>query len=112
MHKEHRRIKFRFRISTFFDFEEVGTGGKYLKSKPDHILDFSGTISPFMRLKVRQVFREMAPMQTMEIVCSDPMLEEDLKKVLPEAYCVFETLETDNDGNFRFRIEKKSNNQP
>ena len=56
-----------------------------MKRKADHTLDFRGTISTISLLKVTQVFHEMKPMETMEILGCDAGTRRDLFKVLPEA---------------------------
>jgi len=56
-----------------------------VKKKADHTLDFRGTISTISLLKVTQVFHEMKPMETMEILGCDAGTRRDLFKVLPEA---------------------------
>ena len=56
-----------------------------MKTKADHTLDFRGTISTISLLKVTQVFNEMKPMETMEILGCDEDTRRDLFRVLPEA---------------------------
>ena len=52
--------------------------------KTDYTLDFRGSITPITLLKITQVFREMKPNGVIEIIGSDPDIQNDLFKVLPE----------------------------
>jgi TusA-related sulfurtransferase len=56
-----------------------------VEKKADHTLDFRGTISTISLLKVTQVFNEMKPMETIEILGCDEDTRKDLFRVLPEA---------------------------
>ena len=56
-----------------------------MKKTANHTLDFRGTISTISLLKVTQVFNEMKPMETMEILGCDEDTRRDLFKVLPES---------------------------
>jgi hypothetical protein len=53
--------------------------------KVDHTLDFRGTISTISMLKVTQVFNDMKPMETLEILGCDEDTLRDLFRVLPVA---------------------------
>ena len=56
-----------------------------MKRKADYTLDFRGTISTIALLKVTQVFNDMKPMETIEILGCDEDTRRDLFRVLPEA---------------------------
>ena len=56
-----------------------------MKRKADYTLDFRGTISTISLLKVTQVFNDMKPMETIEILGCDEDTRRDLFRVLPEA---------------------------
>lgn len=49
----------------------------------DYQLDFRNTFSSITLLKITEIFERMLPLETMEILGSDPDLRGDLLKVLP-----------------------------
>jgi TusA-related sulfurtransferase len=56
-----------------------------LKRKANYILDFRGSISSISLLKMTRIFKEMKAGQIIEIIGSDPDIEKDILKVLPES---------------------------
>ena len=50
-----------------------------------HKLDLRGVIIPFSLLKASQVFKLIKPGELLEIFCSDPDIQKDLFKILPES---------------------------
>lgn len=79
-----------------------------MNQKADHILDLRGFIIPIALLKVSQVFREMLPEQTLEILCHDSDIRNDLVKILPNFSCEMVNAEASPDGNaFRLMMKKK-----
>ncbi len=75
--------------------------------KADHTLDLRGFILPIALLKVSQVFREMGPDQTLEIICHDSDTSSDLLKIIPAYSCeLIRQVETGNGCSFRFRMKK------
>jgi TusA-related sulfurtransferase len=79
-----------------------------LKQTADHIIDLRGFILPIALLKVSQVFREMLPEQTLEILCHDSETSSDLLKILPAYSCELILAEEAADKKlFRFRMKKK-----
>lgn len=84
------------------------SGNFALKQKADHTLDLRGFIVPIALLKVSQVFREMLPEQTLEILCYDSDLRCDLLKILPAFSYELIIAEEIGDGNsFRLQMKKK-----
>ncbi len=80
-----------------------------MTQKADHILDLRGFILPIALLKVSQLFREMAPEQTLEILCHDSDTSSDLLKILPAYSCeLIFVEEAANDHSFRFHMKKKN----
>ena len=53
--------------------------------KAEYILDFRGSITPIMLLKMTQMFSEMETEDILEIQGSDPDTQKDLFKVQPDA---------------------------
>ena len=53
--------------------------------KTEYTLDFRGSITPIMLLKMTQMFSEMKAEDVLEIQGSDPDTQKDLFKVLPSA---------------------------
>ena len=75
----------------------------------DYTIDLRGFILPIALLKVSQVFREMVPEQTLEILCHDLETRSDLLKILPAFSCELLHAEETGDGNgYRFRMKKKN----
>jgi TusA-related sulfurtransferase len=82
----------------------------FLKIKPDHILDLRGAIPPITLLKVSQVFREMKPNQTLEIVCCDADTRTDMFKVLPpSSYELIIIEELEEASTYRVQMKKSRN---
>ena len=68
--------------------------------KADYTLDFRGSITPITLLKITQMFREMKPNDIIEILGSDPDIQKDLFKVLPEnSYELIHDAVGENEGN-------------
>ena len=79
-----------------------------MNRKVDHTLDLRGFILPIALLKVSQVFREMLPEQTLEILCHDSETQDDLLKILPSYSCeLISAEETGEGGSFKFQMKKK-----
>jgi TusA-related sulfurtransferase len=56
-----------------------------LEKSAQHTLDLRGVIISFSLLKVSQVFKTIKPGELLEIFCSDPDIQKDLFKILPES---------------------------
>lgn len=78
------------------------------KNKADYILDFRGSLSSISLLKMSRIFKEMKSRQVMEILGSDPDLQKDLFKVLPESSydLVFMNI-VDEEDYYRVQIRKR-----
>lgn len=80
-----------------------------LKHKADYILDFRGSIASMSLLKMTRIFKEMKSGQVIEIIGSDPDMQNDTLKVLPESS--FEVIFMDvveNEGYFyQVQIRKR-----
>jgi len=82
--------------------------------KAAYTLDFRGSITPIMLLKMTQMFSKMEAEDVMEIQGSDPDTQKDLFKVLPQAS--YELLSVDTSGNdemeyfYRIRLKKRAKN--
>jgi len=80
--------------------------------KPEYTLDFRGSITPIMLLKVTQTFSKMETDDILEIQGSDPDTQKDLFKVLPDAS--YELISVDTSGNkgleyfYRIRLKKRA----
>ena len=83
--------------------------GVQLGKRIKHKLDLRGLIIPLTLLKVSQIFRELEPGETLEVLWSDPEAPEGLFKVLPQAS--YKLLSIDELGKanpyYRLRLEKK-----
>ncbi len=78
------------------------------KIKADYILDFRKSISSISLLKMSRIFKEMKSRQIMEILGSDPELQKDLFKVLPESsYELIFINVVDDDDYYRVQIRKR-----
>jgi TusA-related sulfurtransferase len=88
---------------------EVATGGEM---KAVYTLDFRGSITPIMLLKMSQMFSAMDVEDILEIEGSDPDTQKDLFKVLPTAaYELISVDTTDKNGPERFyriRLKKRA----
>ncbi len=82
-----------------------------MKKACDHLLDLKGAVSPLSLLRVIEVFREMNPNETLEVVGSDPDTRTNLLKVLPfSSYHVISDEELKGGlACFRIRIRKERN---
>ena len=79
-----------------------------MRQKADHIIDLRGFIIPVALLKVSQVFREMLPDQTLEVLCCDSDIRNDLLKILPATSYELIFAGDTRDGNaFRIQMKKK-----
>jgi len=82
--------------------------------KAAYTLDFRGSITPIMLLKMTQMFSKMKAEDVMEIQGSDPDTQKDLFKVLPQAS--YELLSVDTSGKkeleyfYRIRLKKRATN--
>ena len=75
----------------------------------DHLLDLQRAVSPLTLLKVIEVFREMKPNETIEVLGNDPDTRANLLKVLPpSSYRLISEEELNGEtAGFRFRIRKE-----
>ena len=78
-----------------------------LANKPDHILDFRGTITAITLLKTTQVLREMRTDETMEILGCHPDTLADLFRVLPLSCYELTSMEAFEEGSSLYRIQLK-----
>ena len=80
-----------------------------MKTACDHLLDLKGAVSPLTLLKVIEVFGEMKPNETLEVLGSDPDTRTDLFKVLASSsYHLISEEELEGDTPcFRIRIRKE-----
>ena len=80
--------------------------------RTNYTLDFRGSITPIMLLKVTQMFSKMDVDDILEIQGSDPDTQKDLFKVLPDA--AYELISVDTSGNqemeyfYRIRLKKRA----
>jgi len=89
-------------------------GGKHLQNKMDieYTLDFRGSITPIMLLKMTQMFSKMKAEEILEIRGSDPDTQKDLFKVLPSAS--YELISVDTSEKYgleyfyRIRLRKRA----
>ena len=81
-----------------------------LTMKTEYTLDFRGSITPIMLLKMTQMFSKMNVEDVLEIRGSNPDTQADLFRVLPKAS--YELLSVDTSGNkdmeyfYRIRLKK------
>ena len=79
--------------------------------KADYKLDFRGSITPIILLKITQMFRKMRPNDIIEIQGSDPDIQRDLFKVLPQgAYELMRDVIGDDEGQdvyYRILLKKR-----
>ena len=80
--------------------------------KIDYTLDFRGSITPIMLLKMTQMFSVMDVEDVLEIKGSDPDTQKDLFKVLPEASYELLSIDTSEsrtpDYFYRIRLKKRA----
>jgi len=80
--------------------------------KTEYTLDFRGSITPIMLLKMTQMFSEMEVEDILEIQGSDADTQKDLFKVLPDAS--YELISVDTSGGkgserfYRIRLKKRA----
>lgn len=78
----------------------------------DYTLDFRGSITPIMLLKMTQMFSEMKAEDVLEIQGSDPDTQKDLFKVLPSASYELISMDTSEkkglDYFYRIRLKKRA----
>ena len=70
-------------------------------------VDLRNTLVPISLLSISNRFRKMNPGETLEIICSDPDLVEDLNYLLPESAYEFVQLEKTDAAGPEFRITLK-----
>ena len=80
-----------------------------MKHQADYILDFRGSISSISLLKMSRIFKEMKSRQIIEILGSDPDMQKDLFKVLPEASyeVIFISVIEDEDYFYQIQLRKR-----
>ena len=80
--------------------------------KTEYTLDFRGSITPIMLLKMTQMFSEMKAEDVLEIQGSDPDTQKDLFKVLPSASYELISMDTSEkkglDYFYRIRLKKRA----
>ena len=77
-----------------------------MNTKPDYILDFRESITPFALLEMGQVVRRMKPHESLEVIVRDPEVRSDVLKIVPG--CDLVGMEFDQEEGFcRIRLEKK-----
>lgn len=78
----------------------------------NYTLDFRGSITPIMLLKMTQMFSEMKAEDVLEIQGSDPDTQKDLFKVLPSASYELISMDTSEkkglDYFYRIRLKKRA----
>ena len=80
-----------------------------MKPRANHYLDLRGTIPPISLLKVTQVFREMKPNETLEILGRDPDTRVDMFKIIPDfAYDLIAIEESERDASYRVQMKKRT----
>lgn len=74
-----------------------------------HRLDLRGVIIPFSLLKASQFFKIIKPGESLEILCSDPDIQEDLFKILPNSSYELTLMEgLEDDCSFRIQLKKST----
>lgn len=78
----------------------------------EYTLDFRGSITPIVLLKMTQMFSEMKAEDVLEIQGSDPDTQKDLFKVLPSASYELISMDTSEkkglDYFYRIRLKKRA----
>ena len=78
----------------------------------EYTLDFRGSITPIMLLKMTQMFSAMKAEDVLEIQGSDPDTQKDLFKVLPSASYELISMDTSEkkglDYFYRIRLKKRA----
>ena len=81
------------------------------KMKTEYTLDFRGSITPIMLLKMTQMFSAMDVEDVLEIQGSDPDTQKDLFKVLPHASYELISVDTSEINGperfYRIRLKKR-----
>ena len=73
-----------------------------------HKIDLRGAIIPFTLLKVSQAFKMIDPGETLEVLWSDPEIQNDLFKILPDSsYELILMEELEKNTTYRIRLAKK-----
>jgi tRNA 2-thiouridine synthesizing protein A len=49
---------------------------------PDHVLDLTGLKCPLPAIKMKRYLRGLAPGDSLEVICDDPLAEIDIPSVL------------------------------
>ena len=82
------------------------------KMKTKYTLDFRGSITPIMLLKVTQMFSAMEVEDILEIQGSDPDTQKDLFRVLPDASYELISVDTSEKKEperfYRIRLKKRA----
>jgi TusA-related sulfurtransferase len=80
--------------------------------KTEYTLDFRGSITPIMLLKMTQMFSAMDVEDVLEIQGSDPDTQKDLFKVLPAASYELISVDTSEKKGpecfYRIRLKKRA----
>ncbi|MCG6911803.1 MAG: sulfurtransferase TusA family protein [Deltaproteobacteria bacterium] len=80
--------------------------------KANYTLDFRGSITPIMLLKMTQMFSKMNAEDILEIQGSDPDTQKDLFRVLPHASYELISVDTSSDMGmeyfYRIRLKKRA----
>jgi TusA-related sulfurtransferase len=80
--------------------------------KTEYTLDFRGSITPIMLLKMTQMFSAMEVEDVLEIQGSDPDTQKDLFKVLPDASYELISVDTSEKKEperfYRIRLKKRA----
>ena len=78
----------------------------------EYTLDFRGSFTPIVLLKMTQMFSEMKTEDILEIQGSDPDTQKDLFKVLPSASYELISMDTSekkgSDYFYRIRLKKRA----
>ena len=78
----------------------------------EYTLDFRGSFTPIVLLKMTQMFSEMKTEDILEIQGSDPDTQKDLFKVLPSASYELISMDTSEkkglDYFYRIRLKKRA----
>lgn len=78
-----------------------------MEQKADYILDFRGSISSISLLKMTRIFKEMKARQIIEVLGSDPDMQKDLFKVLPESSYEVVFMNVVEDDGYFYRVQIK-----
>jgi TusA-related sulfurtransferase len=78
-----------------------------LEHKADYTIDFRASISSISLLKISRIFKEMESRKIIEILGSDPDLQKDLFKVLPESSYEVILMEAVEGEGYRVQLRKR-----